>query len=63
MAMVRVLPLAPVRGSVPPTKRSLSRAVEILQQVDAPVAGTVLNGIAPGDSYSYGGYGYEAAKA
>jgi succinoglycan biosynthesis transport protein ExoP len=46
------------------TKRSIHRAVELLQQVNAPVAGTVLNGVAPQDSYAYGGYGYvyEAKK-
>ncbi len=47
------------------TKRSIHRAVELLQQVNAPVAGTILNGVAPQDSYAYGGYGYvyEAKKA
>lgn len=40
------------------TKRSLHRAVELLHQVNAPVAGTVFNGIDPQDTYAYGGYGY-----
>lgn len=40
------------------TKRSLRRAAEMLQQVNAPVAGTILNGVKPQDTYSYGGYGY-----
>ena len=40
------------------TKRSLHRAVELLHQVNAPVAGTVFNGVTPQDTYAYGGYGY-----
>lgn len=45
------------------TKRSLHRAVELLHQVEAPVAGTVFNGVAPQDTYAYGGYGYNPANA
>lgn len=40
------------------TKRSLHRAVELLHQVNAPLAGTVFNGVDPQDTYAYGGYGY-----
>jgi succinoglycan biosynthesis transport protein ExoP len=45
------------------SKRSLQRALEMLQQVDAPVAGTVLNDIharfgSDAYQYSYGGYTY-----
>ena len=42
------------------TKRSLHRAVELLQQVDAPIAGTIFNGVTAEDTYAYGGYGYNA---
>jgi non-specific protein-tyrosine kinase len=41
------------------TKRDLHRAVELLQQVDAPLIGAVLNGVGLVDSYGYGsGYSY-----
>ncbi|MGQ0802754.1 MAG: polysaccharide biosynthesis tyrosine autokinase [Actinomycetota bacterium] len=42
------------------TKRGLHRAVSALRQVDAPLVGTVLNGIGTADAYGYGygGYGY-----
>jgi len=44
------------------SRRSLGRALELLQQVDAPVVGTVLNGAAADEGYGYGyGYGYGAA--
>lgn len=35
------------------TKRTLSRATELLRQVDAPIAGAVLNGIRRGSEYGY----------
>lgn len=45
------------------TKKQIKRTLEILRQVDAPLIGVVLNGIAPevgyGSAYSYTyGYGY-----
>jgi receptor protein-tyrosine kinase len=41
------------------TRRELSRAVEVLRQVDAPLVGTVLNGVRAADGRGYGyGYGY-----
>jgi Mrp family chromosome partitioning ATPase len=39
------------------TRRQLTRAVEVLQQVDAPLVGTVLNGVSADDAYGYN-YGY-----
>lgn len=43
------------------TRRQLHRALEILQQVDAPVVGTVLNRASVDGSYGYySGYGYNA---
>jgi len=36
------------------TRRELRRAVELLRQVDAPLVGTVLNGIAEEGGYGYG---------
>jgi capsular exopolysaccharide synthesis family protein len=35
------------------TRKQISRAVEVLTQVDAPVVGTVLNGVAPEHGYGY----------
>lgn len=41
------------------TKKQLARTLELLAQVDAPVIGTVLNGVRSDGSYGYGyGYGY-----
>ena len=41
------------------TRRQLTRAVELLRQVDAPLVGTVLNGVTGDVAYGYGyGYGY-----
>jgi len=42
------------------TKKDASRAIEMLQQVDAPLAGVILNGVASEDSYGYS-YGYYRA--
>jgi capsular exopolysaccharide synthesis family protein len=44
------------------TQREVARAVEILRQVEAPLVGTVLNGVA-GDDASYGGYGHRYYQA
>ena len=46
------------------TRRELRRTVEVLRQVNAPILGTVVNGIS-GDDAAYGrsdryGYGYES---
>lgn len=44
------------------TKKALSRAVELLRQVDAPLIGAVLNGVGADAGYGYGegyAYGYE----
>jgi capsular exopolysaccharide synthesis family protein len=42
------------------TRREVSRAIELLHQVDAPLVGTVLNGVSTegGYGYSYGYYRY-----
>jgi receptor protein-tyrosine kinase len=41
------------------TRRELTRAVEMLHQVDAPLVGSVLNGVSAGRGRGYGyGYGY-----
>jgi capsular exopolysaccharide synthesis family protein len=40
------------------TKRALSRAVELLNQIDAPLMGTVLNEVGPERGYAYGYAGY-----
>jgi polysaccharide biosynthesis transport protein len=42
------------------TQSEMSRAVELLQQVDAPLVGAILNGVrnGAGYGYGYGGYGY-----
>lgn len=49
-------------------RRAVTRALELLHQVDAPVIGTVLNGAAADDGYGYGngyryGYTYRAHDA
>ena len=43
-------------------KRELARAVEMLRQVDAPLVGLALNGIAEHADYRYG-YGYQPDRA
>ncbi len=50
-----VMVLAAARRS---TKRSLSRAIELLEQADAPLVGSVLNDVRSGgeDDYGYGSY-------
>jgi non-specific protein-tyrosine kinase len=40
------------------TRRQLRQAIETLEQVDAPILGTVLNRVGSGDSYGYGRYRY-----
>jgi len=41
------------------TRRQLTRAVEVLQQVASPLVGTVLNGVTADDGYGYAyNYGY-----
>ncbi|QYG92344.1 polysaccharide biosynthesis tyrosine autokinase [Iamia sp. SCSIO 61187] len=41
------------------TKRNLRRSLELLDQVDAPLVGVVLNGLEAEDAYAYAyGYGY-----
>ena len=42
------------------SKRSLTRAVELLRQVDAPLSGTVLNSASADDTFSTEPYRYEA---
>jgi len=48
------------------TKRGLGRSIELLQQIDAPLVGTVLNGVGAEAAYGYGyggyGYGYAPRK-
>jgi len=44
------------------SKRSLTRAVELLRQVDAPLMGTVLNSLSADETFSGEPYRYEAAK-
>lgn len=43
------------------SKRSLTRAVELLRQVDAPLSGTVLNSASADETFSTEPYRYEAA--
>jgi len=43
------------------SKRSLTRAVELLRQVDAPLAGTVLNSLSADETFSGEAYRYEAS--
>lgn len=45
------------------TRRNLGRAVEVLAQVNAPLIGTVLNGVTGEGIYGYGGYGYRYGYA
>ena len=45
------------------SKRSLTRAVELLRQVDAPLSGTVLNSASADDTFSTEPYRYEASVA
>jgi non-specific protein-tyrosine kinase len=40
------------------TRKDAARAVELLDQVDAPLVGTVLNGVSPANTYGYGGQYY-----
>jgi capsular exopolysaccharide synthesis family protein len=42
------------------SKRSLTRAVELLRQVDAPLVGTVLNSLSADDTFSGEPYRYES---
>jgi succinoglycan biosynthesis transport protein ExoP len=42
------------------TKKDASRAIEMLEQVEAPLAGVILNGVSPDSSYGYS-YGYYRA--
>jgi non-specific protein-tyrosine kinase len=44
-----------VAGST--TRKEAARAIELLRQVDAPIVGTVLNGVTADDAYDYG-YSY-----
>ncbi|MGI9022392.1 MAG: polysaccharide biosynthesis tyrosine autokinase [Acidimicrobiales bacterium] len=43
------------------TRQEVTRAVELLSQVGAPIVGTVLNGVDPPAEYGYGSY-YQAAR-
>jgi receptor protein-tyrosine kinase len=45
------------------SRRRLASAVEALRQVDAPLAGLVLNGVGEGEGYEYGYYGGEEGSA
>lgn len=45
------------------TRRNVGRAVEVLSQVNAPLMGTVLNGVTGEGIYGYGGYGYRYGYA
>jgi capsular exopolysaccharide synthesis family protein len=44
------------------SKRSLTRAVELLRQVDAPLVGTVLNSLSADETFSGEPYRYESAS-
>lgn len=44
------------------SKRSLTRAVELLRQVDAPMAGTVLNSLSADETFGGEAYRYESAS-
>src|SRR5918997_4433847 len=44
------------------SKRSLTRAVELLRQVDAPLMGTVLNSLSADETFSGEPYRYETSK-
>lgn len=43
------------------TKKQVGRAIEVLQQVDARIVGTVLNGVTADASYGYGDQYYQSA--
>ena len=43
------------------TRQEVTRAIELLSQVGAPVVGTVLNGVEPAREYGYGAYLQPAA--
>jgi Mrp family chromosome partitioning ATPase len=45
------------------SKRALVRAVELLRQVDAPLAGTVLNSLSPDATFSTEPYRYETVTS
>ena len=45
------------------SRRKLSRSVEALQQVDAPLRGLVLNGVGASEGYEYGYYGDDEATS
>jgi capsular exopolysaccharide synthesis family protein len=45
------------------SKRGLARSVELLHQVDAPLAGTVLNSLSPDATFSTEPYRYETATS
>jgi capsular exopolysaccharide synthesis family protein len=44
------------------SKRSLTRAVELLRQVDAPLVGTVMNSLSADDTFSTEPYRYETVS-
>jgi Mrp family chromosome partitioning ATPase len=44
------------------SKRSLTRAVELLHQVDAPLVGTVLNSLSAEETFSGEPYRYESVS-
>ncbi len=44
------------------TRKDAARAVELLGQVDAPLIGTVLNGVSAANTYGYGGQYYRYAS-
>jgi len=44
------------------TRREIARAVELLRQVEAPLVGTVLNGVSHDDAYGYA-YNYVYYRA
>jgi tyrosine-protein kinase len=44
------------------SKRSLTRAIELLRQVDAPLVGTVLNSLSPDETFGGEPYRYETVK-
>jgi capsular exopolysaccharide synthesis family protein len=44
------------------SRKKMIRAVELMRQVDAPLVGTILNGLAADDSYGYGTYEYYRAS-
>nr|MDP9021074.1 polysaccharide biosynthesis tyrosine autokinase [Actinomycetota bacterium] len=53
-----------VAGAGVTRRRDLSRAIELLRQVDAPLVGVALNGVTEEGAYGYGyGYGYGSPQA